>query len=308
MKTKNLLKFALILAFAAGFVLTGCRKDKKDADTTNLQQTSKDQITLKAADDMATNDINKVLSGGGGKEMLWVPCNATLDSVYTIADTVTYVVTYNGLNCEGNYNRVGTVEAHKCITTHWADAGAVAYIKFIDFKVTRVTDGRWAVVNGIKRYENESGGLLINLGGSLTSITHRVTGTLNATFDDNTTRAWNVARRKTYTGSIGNLYLSFEGLGTADGYTSLESWGVNRNGDNYYNRITAAVVLKEVCSWDAASGSGIIDIPADEISATLTFGYDSNETLVDLNGTTCPTHYRVDWVKGDNSGTIYIAL
>jgi hypothetical protein len=290
-------------------VFTGCRKDNDDdANTSRLSQTTKDQVTLKAADDMATNDVNKILGGSGGKGMLWVPCNATLDSTFVIADTITYIVTYNGLNCEGTYNRVGTVEVHKALSTNWADAGAVVYIKCIDFKITRVSDQRWAIVNGVKRYCNESGGLLAQLGSTMTSITRKVSGTLSATFDDNTTRAWYIARTKIYTGTQGNLFMSVEGFGSADGYSNLESWGVNRNGDNYYNSVTTPVVFKEACNGDPAAGGGIISIPADDISATVSFGYDSNGQVVDVNGSTCPTHYRVDWTKGNNSGTFYIAL
>lgn len=308
MKTLNFFKTTFLLLGVAGMLMTGCRKDDEPANTDNLKNTSKDEVTLKAADDMATNDVNNILGGGGTKAMLWVPCNATLDSSFVIADTVTYIITYNGLNCDGNYNRVGTVEAHKSINGHWSDAGAAVYIKYIDVKVTRVSDGRWATVNGTKRFSNESGGKLSQLGSGLTSVTHKVTGTLMATFDDNSTRAWNVARQKVYTGTLGSLMVSITGLGSADSYTSLESWGVNRHGDSYYNSVTSAVVLKEACDWDPVSGSGIIYIPAEEITATLTFGYDGNSTLVDVNGTSCATHYRVDWVKGDNDGTFYVAL
>ncbi len=309
MKALNFFKTAMLLLAVAALALNGCRKDNDEpANTDNLKATSKDEVTLKAADDLGTNDVNKILGGSGSKAMLWVPCNATLDSSFVIADTITYIINYNGLNCEGNYNRVGTIEAHKCINSHWSDAGAAVYIKYVNLKVTRVSDGRWAIVNGIKRYSNESGGTLGLLGNGLTSVTHKVTGTLTATFDDNSVRSWNVARLRVYTGSLGNLVVNMTGLGSADGYSGLESWGVNRHGDNYYNSVTSAIIFKEACSWDAISGTGIISIPEEDITANLTFGYDSNSQLVDMNGTSCATHYRVDWTKGNNSGTFYVAL
>jgi hypothetical protein len=308
MKTQIFFKTTFLLFAVAGMLLSGCRKDDNPAKTDNLKATSQDEVTLKAADEMATNDVNKILGGSGTKAMLWAPCNATLDSTFVIADTVTYIITYNGLNCEGNYSRTGTVEAHKSINSHWSDAGAAVYIKYVNMKITRVSDGRWATVNGTKRFSNESGGTLAQLGSGLTSVTHKVGGSLTATFDDNTTRAWNVARMKVYTGTLGNLIVNMTGLGSADGYTGLESWGVNRHGDNYYNSVTSAVVFKETCNWEPISGGGIISIPDEDISATITFGYDSNSTLVDMNGSSCATHYRVDWTKGNRSGTFYVAL
>ncbi len=309
MKTHNLFKFAVILLAVAGMLFSGCRKDDDDqTDTSGLSQTKRDQMMLAAAEDMATNDANKILGGSGSKAMLWVPCNATLDSSFVIADTITYIVSYNGLNCEGTYNRVGTVEIHKAVNTHWVDAGAVVYVKYINFKITRVTDQRWVIVNGTKRYTNESGGLVALLGNPYTSIVRSVSGTLSATFDDNSTRNWSISRRKTWTGVSGSLRMSVEGLGSADGYTNLESWGVNRQGNNYYNSVTTPVVFKESCSWDPCSGGGIVSIPASDITATVSYGYDSNGNVVDPNGTSCPTHYKVDWTKGNNSGTFLLAL
>jgi hypothetical protein len=309
MKTDYLIRTLTGVILVAGLVLSACHKDKdEDINTDNLKQTSKDQLALKAADDMATSDVSQVLGGGGSKAILWVPCNATLDSSFVIADTATYIITYNGLNCEGNYYRQGVIEAHKSVNDHWADAGAVVYIKYINFKITRVSDSRWVMVNGVKRFTNVTGGRISDLGVSMTSITHRVRGSLSATFDDNTTRNWYIAREKVFTGASGSLIRTVSGLGTADGYNNLESWGVNRHGDNYYNSVTTAVAFKESCSWNPEAGSGVIYIPAEEISATLTFGYDASYQLVNINGTTCAAYYKVDWVKGDHNGSFYVAL
>lgn len=309
MKTLNFLRSTFLLFAVAGMVLSGCRKDNDETiNTDNLKQTSKDEVTLRAADDMVTNDANRILSGGGSKSLLWVPCNATLDSTFVIADTVTYIITYNGLNCEGNYHRAGTVEVHKYVNQHWSDVGAKVFVKFIDFKITRVSDNRWVIVNGHKSFTNVSGGTLHQLGTTLSSVTHTAMGSLSATLDDNTTRVWNIARQRVYTGTEGALVVSLTGLGSADGYTGLESWGVNRHGDQFYHSITSPVIIKEACTWDPVYGGGVISIPAEDITANVTFGYDSNSQPVDVNGSVCATHYRVDWTKGNNSGTFYVAM
>jgi hypothetical protein len=83
-------------------------------------------------------------------------------------------------------------------------------------------------------------------------------------------------------------------------------WGTNRNGEDFYTRITESVVHKEVCDWNPVTGIKIHEIPAVDKSATITFGYDSNNEPV-TNGD-CPTHYRVDWQNGTYTGTSFLPL
>ena len=135
----------------------------------------------------------------------------------------------------------------------------------------------------------------------------KLQGSVQATFNNNTTRTWNVARKLTYTGIYpGNLMLSIEGYGSAAGYNNLVTWGVNRHGENFYTQINQAVVLKQQCGWDPISGVKVHQIPADGKSATITFGYDNNNLPI-TNGA-CPDKFKVDWVKGNNSGTVFINL
>jgi hypothetical protein len=47
-------------------------------------------------------------------------------------------------------------------------------------------------------------------------------------------------------------------------------------------------------------------IPSDDKGATITFGYNNNDEPV--TGNDCPTKYKVDWYKGNRSGTIYLFL
>jgi hypothetical protein len=309
MKTMKLIRFGLLVMAVATLALNGCRKDKdtdNPTDTSKIQQTSMDKNLVNANVDDAMKDCEKVMSGSGGKSMNWIPCNATIDSTYTIADTVTYIITYNGLNCNGRFYRVGTVEVHKCLTTHWYDQGATVYVKFINVKFTKVSNGKWAIINGTKMFRNETGGRLHDLGSTFTTITHRVTGSITATFEDNTTRVWTISRLKTFTGTEGDLLCSVSGFGTADGYSNLETWGTTRHGDPFYCEISIPVVFKEICGWDPVSGTGTLSIPADNASATVTFGYDDNNQPV--NNGDCPTRYKIDWQKNGHSGTLFIQL
>ena len=135
---------------------------------------------------------------------------------------------------------------------------------------------------------------------------HRVSGNIAVTFDNGTTRTWNVARQSTYTGTRGQLVLTIDGFGTSGEYSNLLVWGTNRNNEEFYTRITQAVVFKEVCDGNPVSGIKVHQIPAVNKSATITFGYNSNNEPV--TGDECPTHYRVDWVNGTYTGTSFLPL
>jgi len=304
MKTKILIKLAAILIAVIGISTAGCKKDKNDADTNSMQQLSKDQAAVQSASDDVLNDANNILSNGTSKTVQNFPCNVTIDSSSIVGDTITYALTFNGLNCAGTHNRVGNATIKKNVNTHWSVAGSKVTITLINLKITKISSGKSVILNGTKIFENVSGGLLIDLGGSATSIVHKVTGSLQATFDDNTTRTWYVTRQKTYTGSLGSLIVTVDGFGSADGYSNLETWGTNRDGELFYSQVTQPVVFRQTCDWDPISGIVVLMIPSDDKQATLTFGYDDNNQLV-TDGS-CPSRYKVDWEKGTQSGTLYI--
>ncbi len=304
MKTKKIIRFCIILIalFVIGF--TSCKKDE-DPDTNSMQQLVADENKVAAADDEIMKDINNVLSGGGQKSLNIFPCNITVDSSSIVGDTIVYSITFNGLNCSGRWNRVGQAQARKHINTHWHDAGATVSVTYLGVVFTRVSDNLSLTLNGKRTFTNVSGGRLSDLGTSATSIVHSVNGSLVATFDDNSTRTWIIARQRTYTGVLGNLWVSVDGFAAADGYSSLVAWGTNRHGEQFYTQITQTVIHKESCGFDPCAGVKVHQIPSDNKQATYTAGFDNNDQPVDVNGTVCPTKYRIDWVKNGNSGTIY---
>ncbi len=313
MKTKNVIKLAAILIAVIGISTAGCKKDKnegKDTNTSSLQQLTKDDAAIQSASDDVLNDANDILAKKTNKEVdsLNWPCNVILDSTITAGSNITYYLTFNGLNCNGTRNRDGKVEVTIPINTHWSDVGATATLTLISLKITKVSTGKYVILNGTKTFENVSGGLIKNLGnGTTTSVVYKITGAIQATFDDNTTRTWNIARQRTFTGTFpGQLIETTDGFGSADGYSNLVVWGINRDGEQFYTQITQSVVHRQTCGWDPVSGIKIFQIPGDSKKATVTFGYDDNNQPV--TGTNCPTRYKVDWEKNGNSGTIFLQL
>ncbi len=304
MKTSNLFKLGMMMIAALAISFTSCKKDKTEAepDSGSLQQLSKDQVTVESASDDAMSDANDVLSSTAKI----LPCNVT-NVPDTLNDTITYTLTFNGLNCSGTRIREGVVKVKRSVNTPWSQTGTVVTVNFINLKITKVNTGNWVILNGIKTWTNVSGGVIANLGTTATAIVHKVSGVLNATFNDNTTRAWNIARQKTYTGTYPNdIVRSVDGFGSANGYNQLEAWGINRHGEQFYTQILQTVVMRKACDWDASSGIVKHQIPSDNKSATITFGFDSSNQPI--TGTNCPYEYKVDWVKNTHSGTLYIVI
>jgi len=313
MKTKNLINLAAILIAVIGFSTTGCKKDKTTDTTTtttdnsSLQQLSKDDNQLENASNEALDDVNSFASRGASKSILSLPCNVTITDSTSTVDSTKITLTFNGNNCANTKYRTGQIEYSKKISEHWKDAGTSINVKFINYKVTKISTGKSITINGTKKFQNVSGGLIIDLGTTATSVVHKVTGNIQVTFDDNTTRTWSIARQRTYTGTFpSQLVLTVDGFGTADGYNNLVSWGTNRNGELFYAQITQSVVRKQVCGFDPASGILIYQIPSTGKKATITFGYDDNNQVI--TGNDCPTRYKLDWELNGNSGTIYIQL
>lgn len=304
----NTIKKFLSLIVITMFVFTACNKDKEDVntDSKSVQQLTVDQNNVIQSSDDVMNDMDRIVSTNTLKSTQWIPCNATLDSVVNAGDTIIYYVTYHGLNCNNKIERYGNVIVKKPVNTYWIQAGATMSVQMIDLEITRVATGKMLIINGKKVFENVSGGHIALLGSVYTSIVHRTSGYLNATFEDNTTRTWFIARQKVFTGVLGDLIMTVDGFGVDSGYENLSVWGTNRQGEAFFTNISQSIVFKEACNFNPVSGIQEHTLPAVNKSASITYGYDASQQLI-TNGD-CPTHYRIDFQHGTYSGTLYLPL
>ncbi|NTW23765.1 MAG: hypothetical protein HGA37_03620 [Lentimicrobium sp.] len=312
MKTTHLFRTGALLLALTSLTLTSCKKDKLEEgtnDSATITQLATDEVNVEDVTNDALQEVEGVLSYNSGnlKSTEGIPCNATIDSTSVVNDTITIFITYDGLSCNGRRLRVGQVEIKKQVGSHWGMPGASVNVRYINFAVTKVATGKTIVLNSSTTYTNVTGGFIYMLGQfGLTSLVHRVSGNLSVTFDNGTTRNWNIARQRTYTGTRGALVLTVDGFGASGEYSNLVVWGTNRNNEEFYTQITQSVVYKEACDGDPVSGIKIHRIPAVSKSATITFGYNSNNEPI--TGDECPTHYRVDWVNGTYTGTSFLPL
>lgn len=306
------IRLALILMIASGLTFTSCNKDNNEDDSrdfSSVTQLTSDEINVDEVTEDAFSDVENLLSykSSSYKSAVYIPCNATIDSTAVVNDSITIYINYNGLSCDGRRLRTGQVQVKKQAGTNWGMPGASVNIRFINFNVTRVLSGKSVTINGNKTFTNLTGGYVYMLGSyDIATIIHRVTGSMEILFDNGTTRSWNVARQRTFTGTPGELVLTTEGFGETENYSGLVYWGTNRAGENFYTQVSEALVYMEVCDWNPVSGVKTHQIPGVNKSSVTTFGFDSNNQPVS-NGD-CPTHYRVDWQNGTYSGTVFLPL
>jgi len=311
MKTTPLFKLSLVLIAAIALAVTGCKKENPNVDpapngSTSIQQISQDDNQIQQIDDDINLDIEIMLTSGGMKSITWLPCNATIDSTNIVNDTITYYITYHGLNCPETLYRTGQVEVKKHVGTHWYMPGATVMVKIINLQVTKVATQKTIIINGVKTHKNITGGLLVQLGYGINHIVHRTWGFMTVNFEDATNRTWNIARRCFYTGSLGQFVIGVDGFGKVGEYTNLVTWGVARNGNQFFITTTQPVHYWQTCGFKPVNGIQSIDIPSADKGATLTFGYDHHNQPV--TPPPCPTKYKVDWYHGANSGTIFLWL
>ncbi len=306
MKSTNLFRLTFLILAIIGLSWAGCKKDKNtepSSDSSSLQQLAGDEETMESSMDESMNEINNFLSGGILKSTAFLPCNATVDSTPVVNDTITIYITYNGLNCLGTRYRTGQVEIKKRVGTQWSQPGATVIVKHINFSISKILESTFITINGVKVYQNVSGGLIRQLGTELNTVVYRTWGQAIININDSTNKTWNIAHQITYSGSLpDNLSLTSDGFGTAGGYENLVTWGINRQGENFYTQIIQPVTRSQNCNWDPSAGIKKHFIPSDSKSATLTFGFDRyNQPVVNE----CPAKYKLDWQRHNKSGTVF---
>jgi hypothetical protein len=301
------IKFRLlsVIALIVFTSLVSCKKDVvlKFDTSTEVQTHSDDQTNVSNDMDDIANDVNVAVESSstfsGKMENIKSICNAT--AVYdSVSNPRKITVTYGGANCYGTHSRTGVIVLSMATGTHWKDAGAVLTVTVTNLKITRLIDNKSITINGTQTFTNVSGGLMFNLA-SLQSITHTISGNMSITFDDNSVRAWQVARKRVFTYS-GGIVITITGNHTDGNNTQIAEWGSNRYGHSFTTSITEPLVIRQDCDFRLTSGQVTHEGFA---TAIATFGLDANG-----NATSCPGtgHYnfKLEWVGLSGSKSVIL--
>lgn len=308
------LKLSALLAIIIGFMISGCTKvdtepvNQQDADTSTMENLSYDEdLFLRATDDIL-EDIGEFLTNEADQQkgVKKLPCGSTLDSTIYVNDTMYYYLTFDGLNCDLTLYRHGNAIVRTDMSAIWPQENATVHVELIDFKVTKVSTGRWLIFDGYHDYTNVSGGRLIHLGSGLDSIEHHIDGAVQITFMDNSTKYWEVARAKLFTGTYPDLILETWGYGTEGEYEDLVVWGVDRKGNDFYTQITLPVESRRECEWKPSAGILIHTIPAIDLIITITYGFDANNNPIEPGE--CAEKFKLEWQTSNSGGYIYLWL
>lgn len=299
------------LACATAIVFSSCKKDNTPTPDPNpeleVKTHSEDQNRVSADLDEVTTEANFALesvpSFSGRVQNTNSLCGIT-SAVDTSSATWKIILTYNGNNCAGTHLRTGTVVLSTQPQTRWKDAGAVVTVTFQNLKVKRLSDNKSITLNGAQAFTNVSGGLLFQLP-NRQSITHTTTSSNMAiTFDDNTQRTWNIARKRVFTLSANNkLVMTVHGIGTNGNVTNAAEWGVNRFAHPFTTSITQPLVVREDCNFRLTEG----EIKHQGFAtATATFGLNAAGAPTSCPGAN-PYYYKLVWT-GPNGNSVSAVL
>lgn len=312
MKTTKLFLSLSVIALAAGLMFTSCKKRQafKDEDG----QASADNSTANSENDAAISDVNDVISNtplmkgkssdpnntNGTNGILGNICGLSVDTNGAYIGTIK--LNYQGIVCN-NRKREGSIKltiVDYASGKRWKQANTVLKVEYLNYKVTRASDGKSVKLNGTQYVTNISGGTwfeLIFLGQA--DLVHSVTGTnLNVTFDEDKTAVYNIHRKFTYTWGNSVLTAKGEGIGSFNSLSNLENYGTTRNGETFTSQVKTPIIWNTTCgAWAPIQGNVEIKVDSKEFALNVTFGVDGSGNPVSVGANACPYGWKVEWTR-----------
>lgn len=300
-----------VLTLAVFTTFTACRKESASLEidnTAEIQTHADDESNVSAELDGVANDANIALESDTyfGSRLQSGQNTASICGATAVADTIsnprTITITYSGNNCAGTHLRTGTVVLSMPAGVRWKNAGAALTVSFQNLKIKKLSDSKSITINGNQTFTNVTGGLLLNLA-NLQTITHTITSSnMSITFDDNTQRAWQMARKRVFTYNNG-VVLTISGIGTSGAVTNAAEWGSNRFGHSFTTSITSPLVFRQDCAGRLTSGQVKHEGFA---TATATFGLNAGGAPTSCPGTGS-YYYNLAWTgPGGNTRSVIL--
>lgn len=318
-------KLVLVLLLLATF---SCKKKNNSDDptpNTNTVAVETGQQKVHAADESSLqNESDEVISStdsvmssmttrfGTGRfaapEQIQGFCGSVIDSSTSPGSNgKSFTITFNGTACNGKVKN-GKIKVELTQGNRWKDIGAVVTITFIDYSVRKSVDDsdRTWHINGTHVIKNVTGGLLRHLWAQTdgSSIIHSIRGNLQLKFDaDNSTRTWQIFRKRTFTkNSLVSYSLKIEGDTSINGTSGIVTTGTNRYGNDFSVQISEPILLTNTCGWwRPVSGTKVHS--GLKKTLTVTFGTDITGTR-QTSG--CPNYYKLNWTGSDGNSKLAV--
>lgn len=312
---KNKFIFLLLLNLmvsSTGFY--SCKKKKafKEEDG----QASTDNRNVQLENDNTTNEINSEvgnnvlmngrISSSNGVNTLQTALgiSATGYSVDVSSSNIGSIqINYDGTTVS-NRTRTGSIKLTILDYVNgkrWKQAGCVLKVDYLNYKVTRASDGKSVEINGTQNITNNTGGswwelIIIK---TQTSISSSVSGTnLSVKFDGDKTATYNINRKFTYTFPNNIITCTGEGTGASDGLSNLENYGITRDGDSFTSQVSTPIVWNWTCGWWApVQGAVNIKVVDKDFDLKVNFSVDKNGNSVSAAANSCPYGWKVEWTN-----------
>ena len=279
------LKFrsSLFVTLTLCLAITACKKDSTPTiSTEELNQ----QIVVQASDasqgslemDAAMADAGILMDNdyqfsGNNLVLDYGPCDADVTASDYESDPRTITITFNGdSNCfSGQKSRTGKIIVTFPKGAEWADAGAIATVKYDNFRVVRTSDHKSVTINGTQTYTNVSGGRLYNVYDGDTSVRTIASDNMSVKFDSADVVSWHVARKYlTVNTDQEGIQTQITGTHTQDSKTGIAEWGTNRFGKTFTTSIEAPITISRHCNGRITSGT--VTYTTQAYTASAVFG------------------------------------
>ncbi len=270
--------------------LSSCKKNdnaETDDDTAAQMQQSSDESLMQNESENSLDEVNVAVSGSTFGKTGTIAGATIVDSPSIKA----VFITYNGASADSKRMRVGEVKVQLVTGNNWGEAGAQIRITYTNLRITQVSSGKSITLNGYHLITNVTGGRAF----VSATVTHTVRGEMQLSFDNATSRSWQVARRRVVNWANGNYDVTISGDTTVLGLTNIVVWGTNRNGNEFYTQIAQPIVFNSICPGKPVSGQKVHKKLVREI--TVTFGVDVTGNPV---SGTCPYGFKISWTNARN--------
>ncbi len=278
-------RFVFFCILAAAFVIgfTSCKKEKQPTinEETEVSVVADDEMLFSSDIESLNLDLALLLEmqsemfSPRNQEQPEPICGATAQFDQSFSKIT---VTFNGNTCDAGRKRSGKIIVTLPADLNWGATGAVISLQFSDYKITRLSDNKSIIINGVQKYTNSTGGWLATLEDGY-FIMHAITSDgLSIKFDDGATREWKVSKNRTIVKVDGKWMISIEGTHT----DHIGVWGTNRLGLSFATSTIDPLVLMESCDFRLTQGK--IRHTVANVSATVTFGLNAEG-----NFTGCPS-------------------